>query len=542
MKSAKALGTVCLVGLAAMNSQSAVAFDSGWYGGLGVGLSQANIAGARVGGNLLGSGLTVNSISEDDKDLGYKVFGGLKLNRNFALEAGYFNLGEFGYTATTTPAGTSTGNIKISGFNLDALGILPFTDQFSLFGRVGAQYAKSKDSFGGTGAGAGNSSISYSGTNYKVGAGLQYDFTDTVGLRTEWERYRINDAVGHHGDIDMISVGLVVMFGGGKPAHAARTDTPPPAAAAVRETPPAPVARRPEPVAQKPEPVVAAAPAPPPAEPEPVVAAAPAPAVAAEPIVTEAPVLVVVPVPPRTQLYCSILDIQFEINADTIQRQEQQRLDKVGVFMRKYPDTTAVIEGHTDEVGSSAENMKLSQRRADSVVAYLTNHAGIAQSRLKAVGYGATRPIANPKTEAGRRQNRRIDAVIACASDVEGLKPIARRITMAMEMEFDANKADVKPQYREDLRKVADFMKTHPGVTATVEGHTGNLQATPKLAMEMSQRRAQNVVNYLVDNFGIARSRLTAEGFGQKRRFAYNTSKEGQQENRRVNIILDYPS
>jgi len=113
---------------------------------------------------------------------------------------------------------------------------------------------------------------------------------------------------------------------------------------------------------------------------------------------------------------------------------------------------------------------------------------------------------------------------------------------MAMEMEFDPNKADVKPQYREELRKVANFMKAHPGVTATVEGHTGNLQATPKLAMEISQLRAQNVMNYLVDNFGIARSRLTSEGFGQTRRFAYNTSKEGQQENRRVNIILDYPS
>jgi len=136
----------------------------------------------------------------------------LKFNRYFALEAGYFNLGEFGYTATTTPAGTSTGNIKISGFNLDALGILPFTDNFSAFGRVGAQYAKSKDSFGGTGAGAGSSSASYSGTNYKVGAGLQYDFTDTVGLRTEWERYRINDAVGNKGDIDLFSVGMIYRF------------------------------------------------------------------------------------------------------------------------------------------------------------------------------------------------------------------------------------------------------------------------------------------------------------------------------------------
>ena len=59
--------------------------------------------------------------------------------------------------------------------------------------------------------------------------------------------------------------------------------------------------------------------------------------------------------------------------------------------------------------------------------------------------------------------------------------------------------------------------------------------------MEISQHRAQNVVDYLVDNLGIARSRLSIEGFGRTRRFAYNTSLEGQQENRRVNVIINYP-
>ena len=112
---------------------------------------------------------------------------------------------------------------------------------------------------------------------------------------------------------------------------------------------------------------------------------------------------------------------------------------------------------------------------------------------------------------------------------------------MAMDMEFDSNSAVLRPQYREELRKVANFMKANPKVKATVEGHTGNLQATPKLAMEISQRRAQNVMNYLVAEFGVPRERLSAQGFGQTRRFAYNTTLEGQQDNRRVNIILDFP-
>ena len=411
MNSAKALGAACLVGFAAMNSQSAVAFDSGWYGGLGVGLTMSNIDDGRITSGLRGQGLTVTSINDDERDIGYKAFGGYKFTPNFALEGGYFDLGKFSYSATTSPAGTSNGSTKLSGFNVDAVGILPLTDKFSAFGRIGAQYAKAKDSFSGNGAASfANSSPSKGAANYKLGAGVQYDFTDNVGLRTEWERYRINDAVGNRGDIDMLSVGLVVMFGGSKPAHAARTETPPP----LERHESVVAASAPPKRTVEPEPVVAASPLPAAAQPEPVVAASPPPAAAdPEPFVAAAPVVVIVPVAPRTQLYCSILDIQFEINGDAIQRQDQEKIDKVAIFMKKYPDTTAVIEGHTDEVGTSADNMKLSQRRADSVVNYLANRSGIARSRLKAVGYGETRPIANPKTEEGRRLNRRVDAVIS---------------------------------------------------------------------------------------------------------------------------------
>jgi OOP family OmpA-OmpF porin len=328
--------------------------------------------------------------------------------------------------------------------------------------------------------------------SYKYGLGLQYDFTPSLGLRGEWERYRVNDAVGNKGDIDMFSIGLVYIFGVEKPA---------PKAAAV----------------------------PPPAYVAPVAAAAPA------------PVLVIVPIPAKTQQYCSILDIQFEINQNTVQREAEEKIEKVAIFMRKYPNTTAVIEGHTDEVGTSAANMRLSQTRAENVVAYLAKR-GIARSRLQAVGYGETRPIADNKTEIGRRLNRRINAIIACATDIEGIEPVPARITMAMEMEFDTNRAEVRPQYREELRKVANFMKANPRVTATVEGHTSNQSGTAEQAMQLSQRRAENVVNALVTQFGVDRTRLFAAGFGETRRFAYNTSVEGRQENRRVNIIFDFPN
>jgi len=213
-RAAKTVGALGLVGcVAAMNGPFAEAADSGWYGGLNAGQSKAKIDDARILSDL---GSSATSISDDDHDIGYKVFGGLKLNRNFALEAGYFNLGNFSFT--TTPAGTLDGKIKVQGLNLDAVGILPITPKFSAFGRIGLQYARSEDSFSGTGAA--NSSASKSAANYKAGVGAQYDFTPSLGMRGEWERYRIDDAVGNSGDIDLLSVGLVYLFGGDKPAPA----------------------------------------------------------------------------------------------------------------------------------------------------------------------------------------------------------------------------------------------------------------------------------------------------------------------------------
>jgi OOP family OmpA-OmpF porin len=478
-KVAKTVGALGLVGCAAMNSPFAMADDTSWYVGGNIGQSRSRIDDAWITSHLPGS----VSISDNNHKTAFKLFGGYQFNKNFALEAGYFNLGKFGYTATTMPAGTLTGNIKLQGLNIDAVGIMPINDKFSAFGRLGLQYAQAKDEFSSTGVVPvpANASPSKNATNYKAGVGVQYDFTQSLGMRAEAERYRIDDAVGNKGDINMYSVGLIYRFG-------KKTSAPAPKAAKL---PP------------------------------------------------RKPVLVIVPVPVKTEQYCSILDFQFEINQDDIQREEKEKLAVLGTFMTKYPKTTAVIEGHSDNVGTEEDNMKLSRHRAESVVSYLVDGLHIAPSRLTAVGYGETRPIADNDTEEGKRMNRRIDAVVACATDIEGLKVVPARLTMALEMEFDQDKADIKPQYGDDLRRVANYLKANPSVTATVEGHTANM-ATEELAMEVSQRRAQNVVNYLVDNLGVSRSQLSTAAFGETRRFAYNTSLEGQQENRRINIIINY--
>ena len=121
---------------------------------------------------------------------------------------------------------------------------------------------------------------------------------------------------------------------------------------------------------------------------------------------------------------------------------------KVGDFLKKYPTTTAVIEGHTDNVGTPEHNMDLSQRRAESVVNYLVEKFGIDRSRLTAKGYGETRPVADNSTDEGKQKNRRIEAIIDCAFDVKEIQP-PERLCMSLQMEFDAGKADIKPSYRD---------------------------------------------------------------------------------------------
>lgn len=89
----------------------------------------------------------------------------------------------------------------------------------------------------------------------------------------------------------------------------------------------------------------------------------------------------------------------------------------VANFMKAHPSVKAVVEGHTDSVGSESYNQGLSQRRADAVRNALINDYGIASNRLSAVGFGEGRPIADNSTSEGRQKNRRVMAVIQVTTE-----------------------------------------------------------------------------------------------------------------------------
>lgn len=105
------------------------------------------------------------------------------------------------------------------------------------------------------------------------------------------------------------------------------------------------------------------------------------------------------------------LNIEFDFDKSDIRPQYHDELKQVGDFMNKYPDTNMAIEGHTDNIGTEEYNQKLSQRRVDSVKNYIVDKFNIDGKRIKATGYGKTRPIADNKTDEGRQRNRRVEAV-----------------------------------------------------------------------------------------------------------------------------------
>jgi OOP family OmpA-OmpF porin len=126
---------------------------------------------------------------------------------------------------------------------------------------------------------------------------------------------------------------------------------------------------------------------------------------------------VIIPAPPApVAKLCSpaVIDIHFDTNKSDVKPQYHDELKKMADFLNEFPNATGVIEGHTDNVGTKAANMKLSQRRANNIRNYLVDKFGIAPERIKAIGYGPTKPIASNKTKAGREQNRRIESNFTC--------------------------------------------------------------------------------------------------------------------------------
>ncbi|OGP67307.1 MAG: hypothetical protein A2W27_07365 [Deltaproteobacteria bacterium RBG_16_44_11] len=106
-----------------------------------------------------------------------------------------------------------------------------------------------------------------------------------------------------------------------------------------------------------------------------------------------------------------------------------------------------------------------------------------------------------------------------------------------LNVEFDFDKSDIRPQYHDEIKQVADFMVKYPNTKIAIEGHTDSI-GTDEYNQKLSQRRVDSVKDYIIDKFGIDGKRLRSEGFGETRPIADNKTAEGRQRNRRVESVL----
>jgi OOP family OmpA-OmpF porin len=113
----------------------------------------------------------------------------------------------------------------------------------------------------------------------------------------------------------------------------------------------------------------------------------------------------------KTKGSIAVHDILFDTGKATIKPESAGVLAVIAEALKGEPALTIEIQGHTDNVGAAAANLKLSQDRAAAVKAHLVQTGGIAAARLTTAGLGDTKPIGDNATDEGRAQNRRVELV-----------------------------------------------------------------------------------------------------------------------------------
>ena len=406
--------TFPLIAAAVMVATSATAAErSGFYVGGDVGQSNWNISQSEANnfaadlagglGNLGVVDVTSTSNNLHDKGTTYSFFVGYQILPWLATEVAWMDLGNTTINASGTytfRAVTETGptggayyakpKFESQGMALSVLPMLPFMDVFNVYARLGVYWGNNKLSgnfqaqdtnANGTPNGNpyyANRSDTNNTSKFLWGVGASYTWDQRVSFRVEYDGIQnVIDSNGPYGNnktsVGRLTAGVLYRFG-----HVAE-----------------------------------AAP----------VAAAPVAAVAAAPVAAKCVdsdgdgVCDSVDRCPNTPkgdrvgpngCSCDVtIRTHFAFDSAELTAEDKATLDKVAGRLQELEFVSGVANGHTDNVGKADYNQKLSERRAQAVVDYLAAK-GVGAGRIKAVGYGETKPIADNSTEEGRAANRRV--------------------------------------------------------------------------------------------------------------------------------------
>jgi OOP family OmpA-OmpF porin len=249
----------------------------------------------------------------------------------------------------------------------------------------------------------------------------------------------------------------------------------------------------------------------------------------------------------------AILDaeqIRFAAGSAEIVPESAGMIAAIADVLRGCPGAEFEIAGHTDAQGPETANRQLSEQRAEAVVAALQAQ-DLPLVVLGARGYGATRPIADNATPAGRARNRRIEfnlgpvpdpepapeaaaAPVEASADAAGCVAAVAAILAERTLEFEAGSAELSEPSAPVVSAIGEALAACPGATVEIGGHT-DAQGSEPGNLRLSEQRAEAVLAALqAEAAPDALPELVARGYGETEPVADNDSDEGRARNRRI--------
>jgi len=251
----------------------------------------------------------------------------------------------------------------------------------------------------------------------------------------------------------------------------------------------------------------------------------------------------------------------YDLDKADIREEARPTLNKLAELMKSYSFLDLMVRSHTDSRASNDYNEKLSNRRADAVVEYLSGQ-GISSDRISAEWFGEEQLVndcvdGRPCPEREHQLNRRSELVLKAFTDtgkqyelpvgfdecddlIENLRSqlTDKGLVVLPKVYFDFDRATLRTDHKMELERLAIMMKNREDFKLSLEGHT-DLRGSEEYNKSLSERRAKSVLNYLVDR-GVSQDRLNYEWFGKSRPVhdCVDCTAEQHQENRRTEIRM----
>jgi len=175
---------------------------------------------------------------------------------------------------------------------------------------------------------------------------------------------------------------------------------------------------------------------------------------------------------------------------------------------------------------------------------------------LERIVPASTLPVQAPSVPSPTQPVKEVPPVQAAAPSVKEIPPAPaplpapqdvapaavekkpEKVSIILKVKFDDSKHDIKKKYHKSIQRLADFMKAHPETSIEIIGHNNNL-GKESVNILLSQKRADSVRKYRINEFGIDKSRIHALGYGANQPIASSKTRQGRQKNQRIEVVIE---